>query len=163
MAETAPDTVIMNALKTILPGYPTPNTNLSAYGGTIAVQNEYAISTGTFPALHLEVGEQKHEIAGGPNVYDATMKVIATYYDRWDSQTSTVDAVWANIAADLRTMKINVQENNSLAIGGTALAISIPIIELSGYRGELDQRTCPGMILAKRTMTLTVRVLPYDA
>jgi hypothetical protein len=55
-----------------------------------------------------------------------------------------------------------VQANSSLAVNGEAMAVSIPTIDLSEYKGELDEKTATGLTLVKRTMTLTVVVLPYD-
>ncbi|GAC1589097.1 MAG: hypothetical protein NVS4B1_33450 [Ktedonobacteraceae bacterium] len=155
------DRVIMTALATILAGYPTPNTNLSQVRGSIVIENEYKLSNSKFPAIHIEVGPQRHSIVGN-NAYDAVMKIMVTYYDRYDEQQTPIDGLRLNIDTDLQTMMTNVQRNPSLIIGQQSNATSISYFDLSDYKGELDKQTVPGLTLVKRMLTLTVNVLPYD-
>lgn len=152
----------MNALQVILPGYPTPNTNLANQNGQIVVQDAYDLSQGAFPAVHLEAGAQRHQLVTGLG-YDGIVKIDVSYFDRWDEQTITINGIRAAIDTDLAIMMANVQGNPSLAYGGNSYATSVPTIDLSPYKGEIDKDTVPGLTLVKRVMTLTVNILPYDA
>lgn len=160
MANPNTDRVLMDCLKTILPGYPTPNTRIAQLNCPIVIENEYAVSTGKFPAVHIEVGLQRHTKCG-PG-YEAVMHFVVTYFDRWDTQKTTIDALRLQIDNDLQQMMTNVQNNSSLTIGGVVRAVSVPTIDLSDYKGEIDDKTVPGLSLVKRFMTLTTNVLPYD-
>lgn len=151
------DRVIMNALAQIGP----TGTNLLAMEGQILIQNAYALSLGSFPALHLTTGQQKHSVISA-SVFDGVVNIIGTYYDRWDQQPQTMDTIRANIDADLQMIMTNIQHNSSLVVGTTSHAVSIPTIELSAYEGEVDWKTCPGMVLVKRSITFTINILPYD-
>lgn len=156
------DTVILGVLKNILPA----NTQLAAgsQSGTgveqIYVQNKYLMSLGNFPAIHLEAGGQ-HYRRNSRSTYMGGLEVIVEYYDRWDTQASTIDTIRANIALDLERAKSNVESNDSLAYGGQAYAISIPEVSLSPYKGEIDTQF-PGMTLVYRAMHLMINILPYD-
>lgn len=161
MADVSTDQVIMQSIATIAPGYPVANTRLAQLGGKVVVENEYTIGTGNFPALHIESMAQKHQVVSR-NVYDGTLKVELCYFDRWDTQPNTVDNIRKQINADLQTIMTNLQVNSSLVVDQTPHAVSIPIMELSPYRGELDWRTVPGLTLVKRCLTLTINILPYD-
>ena len=161
MANQFTDRVVMNALAQILPGYPTANTNLAQLGGSIVVENEYKLSNSRFPAIHIEVGPQRHSIETNSG-YSAVMKIMVTYYDRYDEQNTPIDTIRLNIDNDLQTMMTNVQRNTSLIVGQQSNAASVPYIDLSDYKGELENKVVPGLTLVKRMMTLTVNVLPYD-
>lgn len=160
MANKNTDDIIMSALQYILPGQPY-NTRLASIGGAILIQQEYKLSQGKFPAVHIEVGRQKHTIQGN-NVYDATMQFMITYYDRWDQAIVSIDQIRATINADLQIMMSNVQANSSLTVGNTNHATAVCDYELSPYKGELDDKTVPGLTLVKRVLTIDVNVLPYD-
>jgi hypothetical protein len=160
MANTNTDDIIMAALQYILPGQPY-NTRLAQVGGPIYIQQEYSLSLGKFPALHLEAGRQKHSIQGN-NVYDADMQFLVTYFDRWDQSTISIDQIRATINADLQIMMTNVQKNSSLTVGNVSHATAVYAYELSPYKGELDDKIVPGYTIVKRALTLSVSVLPYD-
>lgn len=162
MANPNTDKVIMQTLAVLLPGYPTANTTLAAVGGDVIVQNEYALSQGQFPAVHVEVGMQRHQLVTTTG-YSGIAKFDITYFDRWDEQQTTIDGIRSHIDDDLAVMMDNIQQNPSLAYGGAAHATSIPTIELSPYKGEIDKTSVPGLTLVKRVMTVTVNILPYDA
>lgn len=161
MANPNTDRAIMGALTQILPGYPVRNTRVGQLGNPVIIQNEYSLLQSGFPAVHLETGKQRHQLVTG-NGYTATLQILVTYYDRWDAQSASIDSIRQAIDADLQQMMLNVQSNSSLALNGEAMAVSIPTIDLSEYKGELDEKTATGLTLVKRTMTLTVVVLPYD-
>lgn len=156
------DRTLMAALQTLLPGYPTPNTNLATENGQIVVQDTFTLSGGTFPAVLIEVGPQRHQLITTTG-YAGTVKFDVNYFDRWDEQLATIDTIRTQIDTDLAIMMHNIQINPSLAIGGTEYATSVPMIDLSPYKGEVDKETVPGLTLVKRTMTLTINILPYDA
>ncbi len=163
------DSVVLNVLAQLLPNDPVtglPNTvigqNQVALGSSLVyVQNKYLMSLGQFPAVHLSSGEQHYRIvtrAGYVGLFIAEIE----YYDRWDTQPSTIDAIRTNIATDLERMKANIEDQDSLAYQGQAYAISIPEMSLSPYKGEIDTQF-PGLTLVYRTLTLHVNLLPYDA
>lgn len=154
------DDVIMQALQYILPGQPY-NTRLASVGGPIFIQQEFKLSGGKFPAVHLEAGKQKHTIQGN-NVYDAEIEIIITYYDRWDQATVSIDDIRSLINSDLKIIMENIQRNSSLTVGNTPHATAVCTYEPSPYRGELDDKTVPGFTLVKRALKITVCVLPYD-
>jgi hypothetical protein len=160
MANPNDEDVLMQALQYILPGAP-GNTRIAQVGGPIIIQNAYVLSQGRFPAVHIEVDRQRHRIEGA-NVWDAQIRFLVIYYDRFDQSRMTIDQIRAQINADMKIMMTNVQQNSSLAIGGVAKATSVHQIELSPYQGELDDKTVPGLTLVKRQMKLWVSVLPYD-
>jgi hypothetical protein len=157
MANPNTDRVIMQAMAQIGPA----GTNLLAMQGQVLIQDMYRLSLGTFPAFHLSTGQQKHTVVS-MQVYDGLVHIVGTYYDRWDQQPQTMDDIRASIDADLSIIMTNIQHNSSLVVGTTSHAVSIPIIELSPYEGEVDWKTCPGMVLIKRSITFTVNILPYD-
>jgi hypothetical protein len=156
------DLRILNVLKQLLPA----NTQLAASSesGTgleqIYIQNKYIMSQGSFPAVHLSSGTQNYK-KNSLRTYFGAMQAIIEYYDRWDEQPITIDAIRANIALDLERMKANIETNDSLSFGGAANAISIPDMTLSAYKGEFDTQF-PGLTLVYRTLTLMINILPYD-
>lgn len=164
MANPNTDIVILNALGSVL----LPGTQLQAKQATVTpaptpfyVHNKFTMSQGMFPALHLSAGTQTYHRISTTH-YNGAMIAIVEYYDRWDSQSSTIDAIRASIAADLETMKTNAESNEDLVTSNVAHAVAIPQISLSPYRGEIDAETVPSQKLVYRTMTLTINILPYD-
>jgi hypothetical protein len=157
MANPNPDSVIMNAISSIAP----VGTRLASLGNPVVIENEFKLSQGRFPALHIEADRQKY-VPVGTNVFDGTAKFIITYLDRWDQATTSIDTIRQNVKSDLETVMENLMQNSSLAIEGEATAVSISQYQLSPYRGELDSTTVQGMVLLKRTLTITVNVLPFD-
>jgi len=157
MANPNTDRVLMEALAVIAPA----GTILLAEQGQVIIQDAYKLSLGNFPAFHLTVGQQKHTVVSA-SVFEGVVHIIGTYYDRWDQQPSTIDTIRANIDADLQTIMTNVQHNSSLVIGLVSHAVSVPMIELSMYEGEIDWKSVSGMVLVKRSITFTINMLPYD-
>lgn len=127
----------------------------------VYIQNKYQMSLGPFPAVHLSTGPQTHR-KNSLRTYMGQMTAIIEYYDRWDQQPNTIDAIRAGIAADLERIKANIEDNDSLAYQGQANAISTPQMSLSPYKGEFDAQF-EGMLLVYRTLTLSINILPYDA
>ena len=155
------DYTVMQAIKTILPGYPAINTHLGQIGGTISIQNSYVLAQAVYPAVLLFADDQRHNIQS-TSTYDGYVKICIEYYDRWDRQPATIDAIRANINADLQQMMTNLQHNSSLVVGTTTHAVSLNPIKLSSYKGEIDWKLVPGLTLVKRSMDVTVNILPYD-
>jgi len=157
MSNPNPDSVIMNAVKQIAP----TGTRLATLGNPVVIENEFALSQGRFPALHIEADRQKY-MPCSTDVFDGTAKFLITYLDRWDQATVSIDTIRQNVKADLEMIMENLMANSSLAVQGEATAVSISQYQLSPYRGELDSTTVQGMVLLKRTLTITVNVLPFD-
>src|SRR5258706_2135962 len=94
----ATDATVLGALKQVI----VPNTQLAAgsASGTgleqVYIQSKYAMSLGSFPAVHLSSGKQLYQ-RDSLSEYIGTFEAILEYYDRWDTQTSTIDALRANL------------------------------------------------------------------
>lgn len=169
------DVVILGVLASVMLNDVTtglPNTQiglnqslLSAQRGKpvslVFIQNKYQMSLGNFPAIHLSAGPQSYR-KNSLRTYMGQMTAIIEYYDRWDQQPNTIDAVRAGIAPDLERIKANIEENDSLVYQGQANAISVPQMSLSPYKGEFDFQF-EGKVLVYRTLTLSINILPYDA
>lgn len=165
-----PDNTILNVLKALLPNDPTtglPNTVIgqeqtSLNTDQVYVEEEFKLSQGNFPAVLLSSGPQNYTKMGGPHMQGGLYEVIVEYYDRWDQQQTPIDDIRSSINADLERMKANIEDNDSLAYQGKNYAVSIPHKSLSPYKGEIDESVL-GLKLVKRTMTLSINILPYDA
>jgi hypothetical protein len=129
------------------------------------VQNKFKMAlnmTAALPyAVHLSSGKQRYGKIGGPKSFGGAFEAIIEYCARWDDQPSSLDTIRATIAADLERMKANLESNESLAFGGAAYAISLPTLQLSDYKGELNY-DFPGLTLVERTLSVMVDMLPYD-
>src|SRR3954470_7494081 len=112
------DLTIMEAMKAILPGYPVINTRLGQIGGMISIQDSYALAEAGYPAVLIFADDQRHNIQS-LSTYEGYVKVCVEYYDRWDRQPATIDAIRATINVDLQQMMTNLQHNSSLVVGTT--------------------------------------------
>lgn len=157
MANPNTDKVIMQAMSQII----TAGTILASKGGPVVINDAYTLSIGSFPALLLTVGTQKHTVITYAG-YEGVVQILVTYYDRWDQQPQTLDTIRSNIDADMQLVMTNLQHNSSLVVGNTEHAISIPTMELSPYEGMIEWKQVPGLVLVKRVLTCFVNILPYD-
>lgn len=154
--------VLLNAFKPVLP----PNTRFASLStsGTglerIYIQEKYKMAQGDFPALLLTCGEQVYTYAAYGR--EGTIAVNVFYYDRWDQQSLTMDAILNNMAADLDLMQANVENDDSVISGNAATLTGIPEIRQSPYEGYLEQPTTTGVVLIYRVLTLQCTILPYD-
>lgn len=160
------DIVIMSTVKPIL----LPNTQLAAssQSGTgdelCFIQERYKMyltlkqDTPT-SAVNLSVGQQIHT-QEGQFAYGGTLDIDVTYYSKWSGLIEDLDAIFADIAADLERMKSNIQENDQTEYGGTNHTIGLSKVVLSSYDGQLDD-ALPGLSLIKRVMTLSYNIMPY--
>ncbi len=163
------DVVVLGVIKNLLAVDPVtgqPNTQLGINQANLGkdliyIQNKYQMSQGAFPAVHLSSGTQRYA-KDSRSTWLGLVNVIVEYYDRWDKRPDTIETIRAQIAADLERMKANLEDNNSLAWQGSAYAISLSTIELSPYKGSIDEQF-PGLVLIRRSMTVPVNLLPYDA
>lgn len=165
---TAP--VVLSVLQALLPVDPhtgLPNTQIGLNQVTmntalIYIQQKFQMSqTGIFPAVNLTAGKQDY-LSQGARVFAGSQEVVIEYYDRWDTQQSTIDTICASNLADLAIMQANLETNNSLDFQGKAYAISIPHISIAPYKGTFDT-SFPGMTLLMHSMTVIINVLPYDS
>jgi hypothetical protein len=163
MSNPNTDIVVLNALGNVLLAGTRMATLQAAISGATKfyVQQKFALTQGKqFPALHLSSGSQSyHRIS--TNHYEGTLLAIVEYYDKWTSQSSQLDTIRANIAADLEIMKSNVSKNENLVYNNVSYAVSIPRITLSPYKGEIDESAAP-LKLIYRTMELDISIPPYD-
>jgi hypothetical protein len=155
------DHAIMEALKYTIPGAPY-NTRLAQLGGPIFIQDEYALQQGKFPAVHIEV-ERQHLRLMSTSLWYGEVRFIISYFDRWEHQFRTIDQIRASIDTDIQVVMSNIQGNPSLVVNGTTNATSVYRIDPSPYKGDIDDKTVPGLKLIKRTLKVYVNVLPYDA
>jgi hypothetical protein len=127
----------------------------------VFIEDKASLVLSDFPNLLLETGEQVTNLAG-KNQYEAQVPVIVTYYDRWDRNPSTIDALHIAMRQDLERMKANLETNQGLVYQGSYHSMAIPTIKIGAYSEELDN-TMPTVTLVKCPMTITVNSLPYDA
>lgn len=158
MANPNTDAVILQGIATTL--IATPNTTFAAQGGAYFIEDEYALSSSSkYPVLHLMSGTQAHMRKGG-TFYEGTLQVIVKYYNRFDLQGVTIDAVRRAIRDDLNLMKDYLLGHDTLDTNGEPLARGIPHVVLSPYRGELED--IPGIKVVSRTLACVVDILEYD-
>jgi hypothetical protein len=111
-------------------------------------------------AVNLSAGQQIHT-PEGQFAYGGTLDIDVNYYSKWSGLfDETLDAIYADIAADLERMKSNIQENDATEYGGTNHTIGLAKVTLSSYDGQLDD-ALPGLSLIKRVMTLSYNIMPY--
>jgi hypothetical protein len=158
MANPNTDTVLMAAIAQVL----LPGTRIGSLGNPVVIEDEWQLARGRFPAVHIETDRQKHG-KEGYNVWSGHVRFIIAYYDRWDKASARIDIIRKSIKADLEIIMANLQHDSSLSAGGTPLATSAYEFLLAPYKGELDDRTIPGLTLVKRTLRVGYNLLPYDA
>lgn len=157
------DVVALAVLKQVI----VPNTQLAlgSSDGTgltqVYINNLYALSTGSFPAVHLS-SERQVYAPRSRSTYTGMVNLHVDYYDHWDSQSATIDSQYAALSLDLERMKANVESNDTLAFQGTNALETVIKIALSPYSPEIDTKF-PGLLLLFRTMTLSCRLPEYDA
>lgn len=146
---------ILNALATITQ----VGTGISP--SAVYVNNRYRMSLGDFPAIQITSGAQTH-VRQSTYTYDGAMQAIVEICDKWDTQPNTIDDIYTNLAAIAKIVKDNIQNNDNLTVGTQPNATSIPRIQISPYRGDIDD-SFPGLTLIVRTLTLSVNILPYES
>lgn len=162
------DIVLMGILKSIL----LPNTQLAAssISGTGSelcfIQEKYKMyltlkQDAPTMAVNISAGQQSYSLEAY-RAYSGLIAIEVGYYSKWSGQLEDLDAIYANIAADLERMKANIESNDATEYSGANHTIGLAKIALSAYDGQLDD-VLPGLSLVKRTMTLTYNILPYGA
>ena len=154
------DTVLLTAWKNILLGYPSVNTNagINNYPVYILAEGDM-LSADSFPALLLSVGVRRPQ-RNSRSTFVGTIDLICDYYDRWEEQTTTFDAIRAAIADDLALMAANIESNESLAQSNTIYAVGMNTYTISGYEGTIKEQG--GSQLISRRLTVPYSLLPYD-
>lgn len=163
-----PANKVLQALAVVLP----PNTAQGAIPGDTAINAWSALygATGqgaTFPMLMLEEGRQYIERQGF-GVWQGEVLALVHYIDRWDRKAKRIDQIWAEIDADLRLMKANLEDNPTLTcqLAGEATptrhAVAVKRIDISGYSGSMNLGIYP-FGLSARTLTVTVCLPAYGA
>jgi hypothetical protein len=159
--------VLLNALPSVL----APNTQLAA--GSISntglelfyIQQKYAMSLGTFPAVLLSSGQQEG-VRNSSTTFMGAHVVLVDYCDRWDRQSLLIDTIRLDIAQDLERMKANLETYMKLNRGFTVNSVVYPIsvlkTQLSGYTKAIDTTAIMGFALGFRRLTITFNVLPYS-
>lgn len=161
------DTKVLAALAQIVPGYPTPNTQLAIASASqtgaelVYVQTEFAMwQTALFPAVLLSSGPQGYTRKSWRS-YDGVLQAFVDYYDVWEQTTRTFDQIRADIAADLERIKANVESNDSLTIGGAAMTVSAPKMSLSPYEGNFFRNEA-GREFIYRRLAINFLLLDFD-
>jgi hypothetical protein len=156
--DVIPIPTVLTALATILPA----NTVLAAESGSVLTNGTSSLENGTapFPAVVINQGEvsaARIEI----RTWQARVTVRVDYYDRWDSQTQTLDQIWVNLDADLNRMRANVEDNPKLIVSGTAHALDVAHVALGPFVGnQINDKTFPVPVVT-RSMTIQINVPPY--
>jgi hypothetical protein len=153
------DIVVATALKNVLLGYPSTNTNAGINGYPVYVEREGDLLKGQFPAILISVGTQDYQRSSRAT-WMGQAEFTVDYYDRWDQRPDEFDVIFANLALDLERMKANVEDNEALAQNNTMYAVSAYKHVLSPYQGIL--RDEGGMKLVYRRYTVGFHLLPYD-
>lgn len=161
-----PANKVLQALALVLP----PNTNQGAIPGDIGVNAWNVLygpagSGGTFPVLMVEEGKQFIERQHW-SVWQGEVMVLVHYIDRWDRKAKRIDAIWADIDADLRLMKANLEDNPTLTcqlageVTPTRHAVNVHRIDIGAYSGSMNLGIYPFGLVA-RTLTLTICLPAY--
>jgi hypothetical protein len=125
-------------------------------------QKSSMLTSATFPALLIEpITPQKTSI-GGHKVYNATMGVKLSYYDRWDRNSTTIEAIHLSSRQDLARIQANFESNPTLKYQGQDHSMSIQAFDITDLERELDEQveTAP---LVKCSLVLQINSLPYDS
>lgn len=170
----AADYALLPALAKILRGYPTPNTNLAAQdsvNGTgdasIYINNHEAMLApgALFPAVHLSLGKPMRSVVQSlRSRVIPSIPILIEYYDTWTETTRIFDAIWTAIGEDLYRMLANVEDNQTIAIGGVTYADGMPAYEIEQYVGREFHTVpggAPGLTLVRRTASIGLQQLGY--
>lgn len=164
----ARDSVILAAMKSVINGYPTPNTALALNSSdgtgqsvTFAEREYDMLNNGVFPAVLISSANQNYTRMSRIT-FNGQLVVDVDYYASYMNQTTEMDNIRAFIAADLELMKSNLEANETLVgSGNVALTIAIVHETLSHYKGMLlDYNTYH---LVHRVLSVTYNLLDYDA
>jgi hypothetical protein len=161
------EVALLNTLSSIF----APNTQLAA--GSLSntglecffIQQKYAMSLGTFPAVLLSSGEQR-VTRNSTSTYAGTHTVLVDYCDRWDRQSGLlIDTIRLDIAQDLERMKANLESYIDAHAGVTVNAVTYPLgivrTQLSGYSKAIDREAIMGFAIGFRRLTILFTLLPY--
>lgn len=124
----------------------------------VHIQDRDELAQAAYPAILLMAASSISNIQSNA-LFDGTMKIKARYYDRWDTQALTLEAIKNNIYAEILRMEANIQSNNTLAYLGAARTVSVPTIEIADAP-DIDE-SIPGLKLVYRDMVMSVNTLPY--
>ena len=165
------DLTLIQAMRVVLVGYPTPNTQLaagsadgtglSATDNRVYIRDKAALAAGSFPAVNLRAGTQ-HRRRNSRSTYTGTITLIADYYDRWTTTPETQAQVRANIALDLERMAANLESNDTLTLGASLYVVTLEDLSLSDDNGIFDDQLLQGERAIYRSLTAIYCVLPYD-
>jgi len=154
---------ICAALKAVM----VPNTQLAAQstdgsGGLsqISCNHLNELVTGSFPVVHIGFGPLSYT-RRSRSTSTGLLTIKIRYFDRWDENGATLDALFASVSADLLRMAANIESNDHLVVAGFANLEAVTKMELSPYYGEVDRRF-PGLSLVTRMLTLTCIPAEYD-
>lgn len=142
------------------------NTRVGTLGGS-ALVNTGAPFTGltvTFPSVLVTEGPQSAAKVAYA-LWQTKLIAYVDYYDRWDTQTVSLDTLWAQVDADLRRMKANLEDNPTLTIAGSRGCDGIVKVELSDYIGRaLTKTDSPLQIpVVTRRLTAYINLLAYTS
>ena len=158
--------VLLRQLALIIPGSPSANTQLAASSQSgngselVFVRDKGGmIAQNKFPAVNLSVSSSRRGRTSR-NSYAGETLVVIEYYDRWDQNPASMDAISIGIGDDLERIKANLEDNDTLTTGGVSYGVTMPDMVISGDKPYMDT-TFPGITLLFRTLHVPVTVLDY--
>lgn len=120
------------------------------------------LTSATFPALLIEpVTPQKTSIAG-QRTYNAIMNIKMSYYDRWDRNPLTIEAIHVEARQDLNRIQANLESNPTLKYAGQDHSVAIQTFDITDLEKELDDQL-ETTALVKCSLVLQINSLPYDS
>lgn len=157
-------TVLAAVKATIVPGTQLAAGSADGTGlAQVYLNDKSAMARGAFPAVNLASGKESTK-QQSRSTYVGSLEVVLSYYDRWDSRVTTLDAVYQNISLDILRMYSNLEDNDTLVYQNGVTVQTIASYVLSKYYGdEIDHTSVPAYVLVKRTLTCTCSIPPYDA
>jgi hypothetical protein len=157
------DVIAMVALKQVI----VPNTQLALGSNDstglsrVYINAVYPLSIADFPSILISSEGQTYS-SRSRSTYAGIVDIHIAYYDRWDKQPQTLDAVYASVALDLERIRANIESNDRAVVNGFTNIEAIKKITVSPYYGELDH-SVPDVPLVVRTLTLRCVLPEYDA
>lgn len=170
----ASDPILLAAVRTVMVGYPTPNTllaqtssdgtGLSATDNRVFIRDKWRlVAQDHWPAANLSMGGEQHRKRNSRSTYTADpIHVRIDWFNRWDQRPDTITDLFNEAAADVERIAANLESNETLTIGATSYAINIIEMIFPDDSEEIDEKSLPGLQVVCRHLTVVYRALPYD-
>lgn len=131
----------------------------------VYVQQMYRMCQGAFPAILVSAGSQQTS-RNSTNSATGTRIIDVDYYDRWDVNTLSMNAIRTNIRLDLERIRANIEtylrDNEGFVVAGTLYPVSVLSFTIGDYSKQLMDRFGLGLSLGAARLTSTLTILPYQ-